>query len=135
MATCRRTPGADTRRLCSHPLPYLLRRQPGNADDFIPAGLAGGYGNGRSRHLQKFGKEFDAGVVGSTVDRSAGQGDFERLAEFAGDRVLLRAGMDFDGKGGPPGPSLTGIIERCQCLARQNVVRTRNKTRAIPIET
>ena len=49
--------------------------------------------------------------------------------------VFFARGWTLTAKVAPSGPSLTGIIERCQCLARQNVVRTKNKTRAIPIET
>src|ERR1700756_1324000 len=63
----------------------FVSRKPRDADDLISAALAGGNGNGRSRHLQKFRKEFDAALVGSAVYGRRGQGDFERIAEFAGD--------------------------------------------------
>src|ERR1700692_1566393 len=76
-------------------LAQFVGRKPRDADDFIPAALAGGNGNGRSRHLQKFGEEFDASLIGSAVYGRRGQRDFERIAEFAGDGVLLGARMDF----------------------------------------
>ena len=81
-------------RLHSQLLPYLFGRHPGHANHFTPAGLAGGNGNGRSRHPQKFREEFDAGLIGPSFDWRCGQRDFQRIAEFACDGVLLGAGMN-----------------------------------------
>ena len=72
----------------------FVRRKPRDADDFIPAALAGGNGNGRSRHLQKFGEEFDASLICPAFDRRCGQGDFKGVAKFAGDGILLRTRMN-----------------------------------------
>src|SRR6266851_2885003 len=74
----------------------LLRGQPRHPDNFIPAGLAGSNSNGRTRHIQKFRKEFDAGGVGLAVHGRSSQRDLECVADVAGDCVLLRARMDFD---------------------------------------
>src|SRR5216684_7124308 len=74
----------------------LLRRQPRHPDNLIPAGLAGSNSNGRTRHIQKFRKEFDAGGVGLAVHGRSSQRDLECVANVAGDCVLLRARMDFD---------------------------------------
>jgi hypothetical protein len=41
----------------------LICRQPLHPDYFFTAGLAGGYGNGGTRHIQKICEKFDAGVV------------------------------------------------------------------------
>jgi len=70
-----------------------------HADDFIAAGLAGRNGNGRSRRLQKFREEFDAGGIGPAVDGRRGQGDSQRIGEFASDGVLFCARMNFDREG------------------------------------
>jgi len=67
-----------------------------NPNDLIPAGLAGGNGNGRTRYPQKLGEEFDAGFVGPAFDGRRGQRELKCIAKFAGDRVFLGAGMDSD---------------------------------------
>jgi hypothetical protein len=86
--------------ICSrlHPkkLPNFLCRYARYPNDFVPAALAGRNGNGRSRHLQKICEEFDAGLIGFAVDRRRGQGDFERVADLAGDRVLSGSGLQLD---------------------------------------
>jgi hypothetical protein len=46
----------------------LLDGQTLDANYFIPARFAGRNGNGRSRNLQKFREEVDAGLVGASVD-------------------------------------------------------------------
>src|SRR5258708_23309433 len=79
-------------RLVAQSIANVLGGHPRYANHFIPAGLAGRNGNGRSRHLQKFREEFDAGGIGAAVDRRCGERDFERVADLAGDGVLLRAG-------------------------------------------
>ena len=45
----------------------FIGRKPRDTDDLISAALAGGNGNGRSRHLQKFRKEFDASLIGAPL--------------------------------------------------------------------
>jgi hypothetical protein len=45
------------------PSPDLLSAQTRNVDHFIAAALAGGYGNGGTRHFQNLGQEIDAGPV------------------------------------------------------------------------
>ena len=76
----------------------FVRRKPRDADDFIPAALAGGNGNGRSRHLQKFREEFDAGLVGSIIYRRTGQRNFERIANLAVESILFGPRMNSYGK-------------------------------------
>jgi hypothetical protein len=46
----------------------FVGRKSGDANHFCAAGLAGSNGNGRSRYLQKFREEFDAGFIGSAFD-------------------------------------------------------------------
>lgn len=65
-------------------------------DHLVAAGLAGSNGNGRSRQLQKVCEEFDARIVGFAVGRRRGEGNFDCIAEFAGDGVFPGAGMDSD---------------------------------------
>src|SRR5580658_1972808 len=77
--------------LRAQPSPHFVRRQSRNSNDFVTAGLAGRYGNGRTRYIQKICEEFDARFVGSTIDRRCGQSQFQRIAQFAHDSVLLRA--------------------------------------------
>ena len=72
--------------------------QPRNADYLSSAGLAGRYGNGRTWNLQKICEEFDAGLISAAFDRRSHQRELQRLAEFSGDGVLLRAGLDFNGE-------------------------------------
>src|SRR5579871_1087845 len=79
-------------------MPYFLRGQSHHANYFIAAAVAGRNGNGRSRHLQKFCEEFDAGLIGSSLDWRRGERELEGIAEFAGDGVLFRARVNFDGE-------------------------------------
>jgi len=84
--------------MTTQPLSQLLSRQPRNADYLSSAGLAGRYGNGGTWNLQKICEEFDAGFISATFYGRRRQGQFQRLPEFSGDGVLLRAGLDFDGE-------------------------------------
>ena len=108
-------------RVQPQPIPQLLRRESRHANDFVAAGLAGRNGNGRSGHLQKFCEEFDAGFVGAAFDGRSGQGDFQRIAEFAGDGVLLRAGMNLDGESDTVG------ISRTMNIIHHRVTETQSK--------
>jgi hypothetical protein len=56
---------------------------------FTAAVFAGRYGNGGTRNLQKICKEFDAGLVGPTLDRRSRQCQLKRIADFASDRSPL----------------------------------------------
>src|SRR5258707_6781693 len=78
---------------------HLLGCQTRDPNHSIPAGQAGCNSNGGPRHLQKFCEEFDAGGVGFAVRGRGSQGDFQRVAYFAGDGVLLGARVDFDSEG------------------------------------
>src|SRR5207244_11330656 len=82
----------------TQPLPQLLSCHPRNADYLSSAGLAGRYGNGRTWNLQKICEEFDAGLISAAFDRRSHQRELQRLAEFSGDGVLLRAGLDLHGE-------------------------------------
>ena len=88
---------------CPRRSPYFFHRQTHHPDHFIPAGLAGCNSNGGTRYLQKFCEKIDAGFVGFAVDGRSGQGQFQRVANFAGDGILLRSRMDFDCEGGSVG--------------------------------
>src|SRR5579863_982584 len=46
----------------------VFGRHPGDTNDFIPAAETGRNGNGTSWQVQKFGEEFDAGLVGAAFD-------------------------------------------------------------------
>ena len=48
--------------------------------------------------FKSFAKKFDAGLIGAAFHGWRGQGNFERVAEFARDRIFPRTGMDFDRK-------------------------------------
>src|SRR5208337_2721879 len=78
------------------PPPDFFGRQAGYADHFIPAGLAGCNSNGGTRYLQKFCEKIYARVVGFAVDWRGGQGQFQRVAYFAGDGVFPGARVDFE---------------------------------------
>jgi len=91
------------------PRPCLVRQSISNVlashsrdtNDFIPAALAGRNGNGTSRHLQKFRKEFDASFVGPPLNRRSGQRNFQRIPHLASDPILLRPRMHLDRKRRP----------------------------------
>src|SRR5437867_13348777 len=68
-------------------------------DDLPAAGLAGRYGNGGTRNLQKICQEFDTGRVGAAFRRWRRERQFECVAEFASDSVRLSSRMKFDGEG------------------------------------
>src|SRR5579872_4901796 len=86
------------RMSCTQTIANILPSHSHHAHDLIPAGLASGNGNGRSRHLQKFREEFNAGPVRSSLDRRSSKRNLQRVAEFAGNRVLLRTWMNLDRK-------------------------------------
>src|ERR1700719_2106560 len=103
-ATCRKSRGIVPCGRRENPLTalhsnrsaYFVRRHSRDANDLIPTGLAGRYGNGRARNLQKICEEFDAGLIGPTVDRRRSQSQFKRAAELADICVFLRARVNFD---------------------------------------
>jgi len=78
---------------------YFVSRHSRHANNFIPASVAGRYGNGRTGHIQKIRQEFDAGLVRPTVDRRRGQSQFQRIAQFAGDGVFPGPGLNSDREG------------------------------------
>src|SRR6266403_2996243 len=88
--------GRPRPRSIAQTLSYLLSGQPRDPDNLIPAGLAGSNSNGRTRHIQKFRKEFDAGLVCFAVYRRGGERDLEGVAHLASNCVFLRARMDLD---------------------------------------
>ena len=75
------------------------------------AGLAGSNSNGGARHLQKIRKEFNASFVGFSFDRGSGERNFQRPTQFAGDGILSRTRVNFDGKGYPAGGLVDGNHE------------------------
>src|SRR5271155_2611952 len=110
--SCRRSEklkcGSLKTALDPNPSAYFFGREPRDTDNFLAAGLAGGNGNGRSRHHQKFREEFDAGLVGAAIDGWRGQREFERVAEFAGDGIFPGARVDLDCEGYAAGRFLKG---------------------------
>jgi hypothetical protein len=78
------------------PFPYRLSRHPRHANHCPAATLAGRYGNGGSRNVQKICEEFDAGVIGSSIDRRGGQRQFEGIANFTSEGVLLGSRTNSD---------------------------------------
>src|SRR5574341_929785 len=58
----------------------LLERGGGharNAHHLVPAGGAGGYGNGGAREAQNLGQEFDTGAVGAALGGRGGERELE----------------------------------------------------------
>ena len=101
-------------------LAHKCGSDPCDANDFIPPAQAGRNGNGRSRHLQKFREKFDASVIGAAFQGRRGQRELQRVAQFAGDGILLRPRMHlhrernsvialFDGKHGSETSTLTEV--------------------------
>ncbi len=86
-------------RASTEPDSHLLRGKACHANHFIPAGMTGRNGNGRSRHLQKFCEEFDASLIGSAFDWRCRQREFQRFADHTGDSVFLGARVDSNGEG------------------------------------
>src|SRR5258706_2446242 len=78
---------------------YLLTGQACHRDNLMPAGLAGSNSNGRTRHIQKFREEIDAGRVSLAVYGRGSEREFERIADLTGDCVFFCARMDFDCEG------------------------------------
>src|SRR5258706_3487112 len=95
--------GRPRPRSTAESVAHLLDCQTRDPNHFIPAGLAGCNSNGGTRYLQKFCEELDTRLVGFAVDGRGSQGQFERVAYFAGDGVLLGARVDFDSEGGAAG--------------------------------
>jgi hypothetical protein len=104
------------------PSPALLRNgerlsdflggQSCHTDDFSATGLAGRYGNGGTRNLQKICQEFYTGLVGTVVRRRGGERQLERVAEFASDSIFLGVRVNFNGEVTPVEVSCVGIISR-----------------------
>jgi len=86
----------------------LLKGHARDTNDLPAAGLAGRYGNRGLRNLQKVGKEFDTGLVGSSFRRWGGQGQFQCVPQFPRKRVLPGAWMNLDREGGARGRVLNG---------------------------
>src|SRR2546425_6925778 len=93
--------GAPRPRLHAEPRSNDVGRQPGHNNDFVAAGLAGGNGNGRTRHLQKFREKVDASGISLAVHRRRSQRDFQCISNLPSDRVLPGAWMHLHGKTGP----------------------------------
>src|ERR1017187_2007042 len=72
-------------------------------DHFIPAGLAGCNSNGGTRQVQKLCEKIYAGFVGFAVHGGGCEGEFQRVAYFTGDGILLRARVDLDRESGTGG--------------------------------
>src|SRR5581483_5248261 len=83
---------ASSAKAIAHILPADTR----NPNNFISTARAGRNGNGRSRDLQSFGDELDAGLVGPAFEWRRGHGQFHCVPHFAGDRILFRARMKPD---------------------------------------
>lgn len=83
-------------RTLFQPLPHFLRRQPRYTNHFPAAALAGRYGNGGTRNLQKICQEFDARLVGLAFNWRRCQREFKRATDLASDDILLRPRVDFD---------------------------------------
>src|ERR1035441_9391556 len=90
------------------PPPALRERQPRHTNHFIAAGLAGCNSNGGTRNVQKFCEKIDAGFVGLAIDWRSGQSQFQPVAYFACDGILLGARMDFDRESDSPRRILDG---------------------------
>src|SRR5579872_796551 len=89
----------------------VLGRHSCHANDFIATRLAGRNGNGRPRHLQNFCEELDTRFIGAAFDGWCGERKFQRVAEFTGDRILLRARMNADREG----DTLRVLLDRNHC--------------------
>lgn len=61
--------------------------------------LAGSNSNGGARHVQKICQEFNAGLVGLSLDGRRGQRDLENISELTSDGILPGAWVDLDGEG------------------------------------
>ena len=71
---------------------------PRHANHFLAAAQSGRNVNGRSRHLQKFCEKLYTSLIRPPFDGRSSQRNFQRIAQFPGNRIFLSAGMDFDGK-------------------------------------
>jgi hypothetical protein len=89
-------PRSGTAVLRPQPSPDFICGQSCNSNNFVPAGFAGRYGNGRTRHLQKICEEFDAGFIGPSVDCRCGQSQFQRVTDHPGNGVLPGAWLHFN---------------------------------------
>lgn len=88
-----------TAKSLSQPFLYFHHRKPRHSNHLPAATLAGRYGNGRTRNLQKICKEIDAGFVGPAIDGRRGQRQFDCIANFASDCVLFCSRMNLHGEG------------------------------------
>jgi hypothetical protein len=82
--------------MAPQPLSQVVRRQPYDSNHFPLAFLAGRYGNGGSREVQKICQKFNAGLVGSAFNRWRGQRQFQSVSEFTRNCILSSARMDLD---------------------------------------
>lgn len=82
--------------MAPEPLTQRVRRYPRDSNHFPAAVLAGRYGNGGTRDVQKICQKFDAGVVASTFYWRGGQRQFQSVSEFTGDRIFVSARMELD---------------------------------------
>src|SRR4051812_42364035 len=81
--------------------------QAGNANDLISTGFAGGYGNRRTRYLQKICKEVDAGLVSFAVNRRSSESQFQSVSDNACDGIAFGSRMNFNAERG----ALRGVAD------------------------
>src|SRR5260370_494430 len=95
--------------------------------------LAGCNSNGGTRQVQKFCEEFDAGGVGFAVRGRGGKREFQSVACYAGDGVLLCPRVDFDreGRAGVRVLNWNHMVGSYWCALHKDV-RTRSRTIPIP---
>jgi hypothetical protein len=80
----------------SQPFSDFFCRQPGHSYQLAPAAQAGGYGNGGPWNLQKIREELDTCRIGFPLQGWSSQRYFQRVTEFAGDRIFPGARVNFD---------------------------------------
>jgi hypothetical protein len=88
---------------------YFIRRYSRDANDFIPASLAGRYGNGGTRNLQNICEEFNARLIRSAVSGGRRQGQFHCAADLSDKRILFSTWLHPDSEG-----------RACGCVPNRN---------------
>ena len=83
----------------SYSLSNFLGGKSNDPNYFSAAAVAGRYGNGGARKLQKICEEFDAGLICAAFDWRGGKREFDRVAKLTGDGVLSGTRVHFDGEG------------------------------------
>jgi hypothetical protein len=106
--------GSRRSSLLSQPGAYFGCGKSSHPNSFVSAVLAGSYGNGRTRNVQKFRQEAYAGGVGPAIDGGSGQAQLDRVTHCAGDPIPRAARAHLDPKSGAP-RNILNLNHRTRC--------------------